>query len=657
MSEIDRSSQRIPAAARPRQASSRLDLEGPADEAGLPEVVAWLTRYRVSLAAIGMIVVQLVWKASFLSEFYFRQDDIHFTELAVNNSLSWKYLSYVGSGHLHPGVLLIVWILARTAVYSWDAASAVTLVMLAIASLAAWWLLRTLIGNRPAMLIPLAIFLFSPLTFPNDSWWQSGIESLPLQAVIFLALGCHVHYVRTGRARYLVAAAVCLVVGLFFFEKAAIVPVLLFAVTAGFLVDGRLAISARTSLLRYWRAWALYVAIVAVYGVVLLEALRSSTVKAGSLPLASSLTFSGDLITHSLVPGLLGGPWNWFMSSDGAVAYAEPPSGLAWLAGAAVLAIIVTSVMTRRRAGRAWATLAIWVLLADVAPVLLGRVSSLGPGMAGLIGWDTRYVADAPAVAAVCVALAFWPVIRPQDDKRASGTPREFFTGPVWRAAAFGLTGVLLIGSVVTVHSYQSATRAYNFFGKYYLANARASLADVKPGSVIFNEDVPGYVMLGKDIYGPDSLQSAALGPMISSKVSREIRWTAHPSGTIDNLLMFGPGGLLHPAVVKGADSQSLPAGERCWPERDGRVVVRLAATPSPKFDDLMRIGYLAGKTAGGEDIAVSYGASQLQFVVVPGLHSVYLPVAGRANSLTLTVPGRGICIGDAEVGSLQPAP
>src|ERR1700728_1768607 len=188
MSEVDNPS---------RAALEQPAVAGPDREIEFGDLTRWLSRRWVSVAAVTIILVQLGWKANFLSRFYFRQDDIHFTELALHSRLGWGYLSYVGSGHLHPRVLLIVCVLARVALYNWGAASAVLLVMLTITSLAAWRLLRALIGSRPALLIPLALCLATPLTFPHDSWWQSGIESAPIQAVIFLALLAHIHYVRS----------------------------------------------------------------------------------------------------------------------------------------------------------------------------------------------------------------------------------------------------------------------------------------------------------------------------------------------------------------------------------------------------------------------------------------------------------------------------
>jgi hypothetical protein len=659
MSEIDRSVHHAPQRggrhAGSGGTSSYLDSDDAVQEIGFADALNWLSRHRVSVTAAAMIVVSLIWKAGFLGQFYFRQDDIHFTEIALRSPLDWRYLSYVGAGHLHPGVLLIVWIMARVALYNWGAASAVLLAMLAVASVAAWWLLRTLIGNRPAILIPLALYLVTPLTFANDSWWQSGIESAPLQAVIFLSLIAHIRYVRSGRARHLVAAAAALAAGLFFFEKAAVVPVVLFAVTGGFLLDGKLAVTARQALVRYWRAWLVYGAMVVVYVAVLVTALHSSTVKPAPSSLGNAVSFALNLIRDTLAPGLVGGPWRWFFTPADAIAYSAAPSQLAWLSLLVVGAIVVASVMTRALAWRAWAILAVWVLLADVAPVFLGRLSSLGR-FAWVFELDTRYVADSAAVAAICVALAFWPVVRPQEKgepNRDRRRQQEYFTGQTWRVVGLCLTGVLVIGSIVSVHEYEQVTALTNFAGQTFLDNAKNALTvALPPGSVIRDDVMPPYLMTHA-FYDNDALESAVLGPMASRATARNVRWVQHPSGTVDNLLIFNSAGVLTRAVI-GHGVRSL-AGQACWPFRKDRAVISFAA-PAPATVGTLRVGYYGGAAAIGETVAVAYGGEIRHFVVKAGpVHAVYLPITGSATGVTITVPSAaGLCIGDVEAGNLD---
>lgn len=489
---------------------------------------------------------------------------------------------------------------------------------------------------------------------PNDSWWQSGIESLPLQAAVFLALLAHIHYVRTGQFRFAVAAAAGLVLGLAFFEKALVIPVLLFGVTAGFLVQGPILSCARLALSRYWRGWVLYAGLTLAYVAVLVTALTKSTVTPGApTSLTNALVFAGDLIKDTLLPGLLGGPWSWALPQYGAVAYAAPASQLAWLSVLACLALVVASVATRPRAWRAWAILLGWLVLADIVPVLIGRLSVSHLG--GLLSLDTRYVADVAGIAAICVALAFWPVREASVHGRPGKRPTEFFTSRGWRTVGVGLTAVLVIGSVLSVHSYEKVTRVTNAFGQLYLANARASLASLPKNAVIFDHYMPFYIML-EAYYEQDALQSAALRPMIGGPYANTIRWTSHPSGNIDDLLTFGPDGTLRTALINGETTMP-PGGTSCWPVRDDRVVIRFAQ-PTPTLSGLLRLSYLAGAAANGETVTVSYGSYVRQFTVEAGLHYAYIQAAGSATRVIVTVASdsTGLCLGPAAAGNLVPS-
>ena len=216
-----------------------------------------------------LIAAQLIWKSIFISNYFFWQDDFHFTELALGHSFTWSYLTYVGAGHLFPGVYAIVWVVSRIALYNWAFASAITVIMLAAAGLAALRLLRTLFGDRPAILVLLLIYLLCPLTMLDLRWWSTAMELLPLQIAVFMALNAQVYYVRTGRFRHAIAVAAWLVFGLIFFEKALILPLVLLGVTSGFLMEGPWPRAIARCLVKYWKSWVLQVLIVTAYAVVL----------------------------------------------------------------------------------------------------------------------------------------------------------------------------------------------------------------------------------------------------------------------------------------------------------------------------------------------------------------------------------------------------
>ena len=540
--------------------------------------------------------------------------------------------------------------MAELALYNWAAGAVVELVMIAGAGLAAWRLLRTLFGNRPAILIPLVLYLVCPLTFPDYSWWIAGVETIPLQIAIFMALTAHVRYVWTGRYRHALAAAGWLVFGLIFFEKAAVIPLLLFVVTAGFLLDRRrLLLAARQSVVQFWRAWLLYLGLLAPYGVALGLALRHSTVQPGVPSSARAVgTFSWELVHRTLLPGLLGGPWHWYHLADSAYAFSSPPSWLAWVSLLAVLGIIVATILTRRRAWRAWAVLAIWVVLADMAPIIIGRLQVAG--VAALFAMDTRYVADAAAVLVVVIGLACWPLASPAEEgASAPRQQREFFTGR-WKPVAVVLVGVIAASSFWSVQKFASLTGGT--IARTYIANARMALALVPSGSVIFDRQVPSGVMLG--IYHHDSFASVVLGPM--SHRGAEITWTAQPLGNIGRLKLFGPDGRLYPAAIQGSTSVPFSGRRSCVTAKRTRLVLPFP-TPSVSYARVLRIDYRASPAIAGQSVTVTYGGITGHLVLRSGLNNAYLAVSGSAADVAVQAqPGAGLCVYDAVAGYFVPA-
>ncbi len=374
-----------------------------------PEVdrlARWARKHAVTLIAVGLIAAQLIWKAELLHGLYFVRDDFHDLDLAIEHPLSWSYLTYIWDGHLIIGLRLVAWLLVRISLYNWGLASAVTLAFTAAAGLACYRALRTLFGDSPRILIPLIFYLLTPLTIATFAWWSSAMESVPLQLAIFMALTSHVYYVRTGRTRHLVWAGVWVAFGLLFFEKALVLPLLLVAITAGFLVPRQsLLDGARTALRQFRPAWATYLGLMIGYSLILGVALRSSIAQPHApQSVGGVLTLVVGLLKDSFLPGAFGGPWQWYPVTS--YVLAGTPPFLAWLSVVVAVIVVAVSVAVRRAAWLAWATLAGWILAADIAPLVIGRITTMLPSLLGL---DIRYLADAAPVAAICIGLAFWP--------------------------------------------------------------------------------------------------------------------------------------------------------------------------------------------------------------------------------------------------------
>jgi hypothetical protein len=596
-----------------------------------------------------MIAGQIIWRAQFLSQMYFYRQDFFDLDFAVSSPFDWHYLTYVGTGHVMIGERAIIWVLARISLYNWTLASDVTLAFLAAAGLAAFRVLRTLFGERPAILVPLAVYLLSPLGIAALGWWTVALESVPLQLAIFMALNSHIYYVRTRRARHLIAATFWVAFGMLAFEKGLVVPVLLFAVTSAFLGGGGSWLAGMwRALLGCWRAWAIYAVAFAGYLIVLVISLRTSTSQPHVPTSSAVLTFGWDLLTNSLLPGAIGGPWEWWSLPGHAYALAAPPASLIWIALIVAVTVVIGTILRRRIAWRAWVTFAGWVLLADMAPIIIARLNWYPV----LLALDTRYVADAVPVLVICLGLAFVPVAdrvqkaaergRPAVSARLVAQPRRAGPERAWRIAISGALGVFIVGAIWSASSYQSVTTGRP--AAHYIASAQRTVDGAPKGTLVLDSPVPDQV---KDA---GNGAHAVLGPIRPGKLT----WISQPRGTLDGLRTFGLDGKLHPVFVYGASTGRQPAPNPCWPQKRGRIVMNFWHKP-PYLTTVLRIGYIWVPHVPGT-ITVAYGGATQELDVRPGLHTAYMPVSGSAPRITVSgLDGNKICIGDAEAGSAGP--
>jgi hypothetical protein len=621
-------------------------------------LVNWLWQRRVLLVGLALIALQVAWRARLLGQLFFAEDDFFLLDRATKSTLSWGYLSATYGGHLMIGPKAIIWFLAHYSSYDWGWAEGIVLAMVIAADLAALRTLRTLMGDRPAVLIPLTVYLLCPLTLEAMGFWSAALNALPLQIATFMAVDAHVRYVRARRVRWLAASVIWIAFGLLFFEKTAVLPLLLFALTSAFFADGKYWISGvRRALARYWPAWTTYVLLIGGFSVMYLNALHTtaagpavpgSTLPPGPISLSRAASFGWLQTRLALAPGLLGGPWRWYPMSDGSGALVAPPHIMSWLAIAVVVAVAIASVLRRVIAWRAWAIFAAWVVAADIAPVSIGRLGSLW--WAGF-GLQSRYVADSLPVLAMCLALAAWPV----SDGQAVADSRPFWLrqGLVgWQArVAAAIFGAFVFGSAWSSLTYQNAVTA-NRIGASYIATARRAVALAPHGTKVLDWPTSGALISG--LFGKYATDSVVIGDMERGKLANKLHWMSHAEGTVDGLRIFGPDGRLYLLAVKGAALIRASGAQGCWPVRHGQIAGNFLPTPSI-YSYVLHLGYLWLPLVPGQ-VTVSYGDTVRTLTVTHGLHSVYLPVSGSARGVVISGPGAPhLCLGDAEVGILIP--
>ena len=633
----------------------------------------WLRKHGVTVAALTLIAIQLVWTAVLLAHSYFRQDDFRYLDRALADGLNWSYLMWVDAGHLLPLGFAVAWAMARISLYNWPLTSLLILALMAATCLALLRMLRTVFGNRPAILIPLTVFVFGPLSLAAVTWWAVALEILPLELAMFMAVDAHVRYLRSGRFRGALAAAGWLVLGMAAMDKGAVVPLLLFALTSAFFVEGRWAVAAVRAVSRYWRAWVLYGGLLAAYGVVLAIRLLGSGAPTAGPAAASLANFASALVETTLVPGLLGGPWRWL--SFGSV-MANPPVALQQLSWAVGALVVIASCAYRRRAWRAWAILFGWVLAADIVPVAIGRLGAGGAGFATLAGLQVRYVADAAAVFVLCLGLAFLPAAGETGVSRFR-LPAEApaATGhAIARSAQVTAAVVLAIFLAGSFWSLQSLERiSHTGAARSYIATARVALAQAPRGAVIVDTPTPAMIM-NPYFFRPWGSTSYVIGAMARDEPARHLSWNPSPYGVVPGLMIFDAQGRLRPAVIAGPSSGPPPAGQHCWN-------VTSAGTGIPVHASLFRWPWTVRLDYAGPAavLALRFGGNvrsggKWATVTLPaGAHAIYVPLLGAGNEITIRLAGTApavlgsapvpagiapaMCLTGVTVGTWQPAP
>ena len=604
------------------------------------EAAEWLRGNGVTLAAVTLIAIQLLLMGDLLAHSYFRQDDYSYLYRGLDSGFGWKYLMWEDAGHLQPLGMALAWVLARVSLYNWPLTCVITLLLLAAVCFAMLRTLRTIFGNRPAILVLLAVFLFSPLQLAGISWWSVVIDILPLELGLLMAVDAHVRYLRSGRTRNAVAAAGWLLVALAASDKGVVVPLLLFGLTAAFFVPGPLRTAVVTAAVRYWRLWLVYGILLAAWVTIYVSQLSGSAVQPESA--SGVLDFVSTFTGTTLLPAVLGGPWHW---SAAGYDISNPPAALQQLSWAVAVVVVVVSCARRVRAWRAWAILAAWIVAADIAPVVLGRLGTLP---AGLEASQMRYLTDAAPVLTLCLGLAFLPVAAPS---MAAEQDVIRFRLPAARPTVLAALGVFLVGSFWSLQAFESLNGPAASAARSYIATARVAVADAPRGTLIVDGPTPASVM-DPGIFGQYGYTSLVVGAIARGEPARDLSWTQTPRGVTGNLMIFNDLGQLLPVTMQGPFSSPLPQGQGCWN-------VTAAASQIPLTGPLFRWVWVARVDYSGSSsvLMLRFGEKWTQVALPAGTHTAYIPVTGEGNkvSVQLSQPGPPLCITGMRVGLVVP--
>ncbi|MDW5611708.1 hypothetical protein [Mycolicibacterium sp. D5.8-2] len=584
---------------------------------------------RVARAAAALIALQLVIRAVLAFGGYFYWDDLILVGRAgTQGLLSPGYLFDDHDGHVMPGAFLVAGVITRLAPLEWIGPAICLVVLAAIASLALLRALYVILGWRPVLLVPLTFALFTPLAVPGFAWWAAGLNSLPMLAAMAWVCADAILLVRTGNQRYAWTGTLVFFGGLLFFEKSAIIPFVAFTVAAlhGY-VTGTATV--RQVWRRGARLWTATLAVTAAWvGVYLLVVDQQRW----SFDLAMTWDLLRRSFTHGIVPGLVGGPWDWQRWAP-ASPWATPPPVVMVLGWSALGAVVALSLLRKRRISPVWLA-ALGYAVACQVPVYLMRSSRF---TALELAQTLRYLPDLVVVLTLLAAVGLCAPNRDRARWLDHSARRTVVT--VCAATAFVASSLYSTSTFLTSWRDNPA--------QPYLQNARAGLARAHASS-----DAP---MLDQEV-DPLVLQRVAWPENLASHMFALLRDRPEFSSATTNLRMLDTTGNLVDAKVTWVRTIRPGPDARCGYLVQPDFPVRMPLDgPLLPADWTVEINYL-GNSDGSMTVSLSEG-DEVKVPVRPGLNRVYvrLPGAGDAITVSANTAALSVCVASGPVGFVAP--
>jgi hypothetical protein len=576
------------------------------------------------VVAVALIAVQLAVRAAVTGTGTLAQDDLVIAGRSARLPIFSADFLLPDDGRFAPLAHLLTALLTRWAPLEHWPMAVTLLVFQALASLAVLRLLRILLGDRPVLLLPLLLYLFSPLALVAFDSWSTGVGAVPLQAALAWVCADALRLAGTGRRRYALTGTLVFLAALGFGGAAVVVPAVAFAVLAVALGQDGEPAPLVTALRR--GAW-LWAGLLVTAGAYALQFWALAAPRVVAEEQSGTLTAAVDAVRLTLVegilPALIGGPLSW----SGFGSWADPPTALVVAAAVVPLAVVGLASWRRKGCGTIWTLLGAYI----GASVVLLVIQRLTTGVPVEFGLSLRYFADLAVVATIAVALVARAPVR--DLPR-----RQLLDRQERRDLAVVVAVFFLAFSLWSTAAY---TQVRDPAPAQYLANAQEAL--VTADTPILDHTVPDSV-----VWGPAAPYN-------------RISWVFAPLGvetatSTDELVLLDPTGRLVDGRV--SEEYALFAG----PVPDcGHFVDDTASTGILLNGTVLRgewvvqLNYLASK-GGWIDVAFQDGDRQ-RVRVQRGLNTVYLALSGGGESLHIgtPTPGLGLCVDTGLVGILEP--
>jgi hypothetical protein len=601
---------------------------------------AWIQRNPLHVVAAVLIAASVVWRASITTRGYLAADDFVLISQADSASLSVGHLFELYNNHLMPAGRLVMWVIQRiTELDYWPYATLMVAGQAAV-SIAFYRLLRLMLPATWALLAPLCLFLFCPLTLEISAWWAVGVNLLPMQLALIMAVTAQVRYIRTRRPRHLFALGAWVVFGLVFFEKSLLVVALVAMLTVCLYAPGGPVRAVVTAVRRWPLSWLVLtgvsVAFLAVYLSLSTSSLREPTSgrEVG--------TFLQQFFGQSVSAGLLGGPWSWLDTGDGP-AVAAPTSTAQRVSWVLVLAFVALTLWLRRgTALRAWTLL---LLYSSLSAAVIGA-TRLGSAYSGVAGLVPRYIGDVLVVAAICVGVALCGLRRIDDEEETEpALPAPVRAHPRRFGATLAAGTALLVAS--SLYSGVDFGRDWaSKLGRDYVDTAKTGLAESPPGTVFWDLRLPATIV--DPLSYPFNMQSRFFAPL-----DRDPVFVTQGR----QLWVFDTSGKVRPAWVKGVRARPGPTQGCGYQVAGGQTVTIPLAGTVTEYWQAVRVAYIVDRDTKA---TFRLGTGEVRsFDAHKGLNAAFTLVWGGGTQVELTAldPRANLCTDEIEIGEIVPQP
>jgi hypothetical protein len=601
----------------------------PADLGPDESATASLRSSRVLQAAVGLVVVQLAFRAWATLSSWYTFDDFLFISRMSNDGLLRSVEPY--AGHVMPGGMFLSWLADQIAPYDFRVTAAMLLLMQLLASVGLLVLLVRLFGVRAGILPPLVLYLFCVISVPVAIWWAAGVNQLPLQIALFWGLAAHVQHLRTRRLAPLLQAVGWLLVGLAFYEKTLLVLGAIGIVSLSYFATGGFF----SRLAEVWRAYRTATLTYVGLGLAYLVTYVSLALNFGAGGVTSSDVGGvvSYLVLQGYAPAVVGGPLHWTAFDQFSLA---DPGNVGQLASVAVIGLVLRELSrSRSHSLRAW-WLVLFFLTCDVVLVAAGRATFVG----ALISLDYRYQGEMAAVTAIALGCAAMPIIGAREVVARTGES-ALLDHPRRVVAAVTVVAALSVVSSVQYVWHWKTTMP----GKPYFTSLLDGLRSADEPVPLVDDAVPTTIMwpLGY----PENLLSHLLVHYSDRTDFVEV--------STDHLNVVDDRGHVVPAQISGVrwglSGPRLGCGYAIGPDD-----VTLPLDGPVAFGGWwVRIGYLS---SGTSPVVVTAGANSYSTVIKPGVHALYFHAGDEFESVVVSGLSDGVtlCTDDVTVGHPAPA-